>query len=357
MRLGGRQHSGADGADPDATVDASHGSDDSSVVETAERSGANGADPDATVDASRGSDESSVVETASVTASGEVPVAARDDGEVALPERYQDLRSLGRGGFGEVRRVYDRELSRVVALKLLRPHVRDAPRQRARFLAEIKLAAGLNHPGIIAILDHGELSDGQLWFTMPEVRGRTLRAVIDEAFAPGDGVETPVRRRRLLDVFARVCEAVAYAHSRGVIHRDLKPENVMIGDFGRVMVMDWGLARRVGQIDPLADEGGPEPWFEQATPSEGGLTQLGEILGTPAYMPPEQARGDVARHGPSTDVYALGAILHHALTGRKPARGPDAAALADAGAAPELTAICLRAMAGSRRIVTPTPRR
>src|SRR4029079_7522061 len=114
------------------------------------------------------------------------------------------------------------------------------------FLAEIELTAGLQHPGIVAVHDYGELEDGRLWFTMPEVRGRTFRAVIDEAFSAGDAPEARATSRRLLDICDRLCETVAYAHSSGVIHRDLKPENIMVGEFGQVMVMDWGIARRIG---------------------------------------------------------------------------------------------------------------
>jgi serine/threonine-protein kinase len=276
-----------------------------------------------------------------------------------LPERYEDLCLLGRGGFGEVRRVYDRKLERVVAMKLLKHHIRDTPRLRARFLAEIKLTAGLHHPGIIAILDYGELEGGLLWFTMPEVRGRTLRAVFDEHVARPDDcrrdADAHIKRRRLLDLFARVCDAMAYAHSRGVIHRDLKPDNVMVGEFGRVMVMDWGLARRVGRGDLDCVEQPFDPRFPGGALSLDGLTQYGEIIGTPAYMPPEQARGDIRLHGPSADVYALGAILYHLLTGRKPCEDGALSvreavlvrpleALVSANAPRELAAICARAM-------------
>ncbi len=315
---------------------------------------------DETLDASIRAGGTNVVGMTVEVSRREGSAEATDAYGIRLPERYQDLCLLGRGGFGEVRRVYDRKLTRVVAMKLLRPYVRDAPRQRARFLAEIKLTAGLNHPGVIVILDYGELEGDNLWFTMPEVHGRTLRVVLDEVFATRAGhpldAGAHVQRRRLIDLFARVCEATAYAHSRGVIHRDLKPENVMVGDFGRVTVMDWGLARRVGPggLDP--EEQLHDARFPSDAPSFEGLTQQGDVFGTPAYMPPEQARGDIHRHGPSTDVYALGAILYHLLTGRKPYEG-DALQVRDqvllgaptplleADAPPELAAICARAMA------------
>jgi formylglycine-generating enzyme required for sulfatase activity len=255
---------------------------------------------------------------------------------LSLPERYEDVRLLGSGGFGEVRRVWDRKLKRAVAMKILRPDVGMSAGLRARFLAEIELTAGLSHPGIVAVHDWGELPDGRLWFTMAEVRGRTLRAVIEEAFCAAEG---RISRRRLLDLFARVCETVAYAHSRGVIHRDLKPDNVMIGPFAEVLVMDWGIGRARGaeQEPPLA---------AASTPAPAGLTQAGDVLGTPAYMAPEQARGAVDEHGPATDVYALGAMLHHVLVGRAPlpARaGESLDTMADVP--PDLAAICRRATA------------
>ncbi|APR78462.1 serine/threonine protein kinase [Minicystis rosea] len=265
-------------------------------------------------------------------------------GTMLLPERYEDGRLLGSGSFGEVRRVFDRRLERTVAMKILRPEAL-TPAQAARFLAEIKLTAGLHHPGIVPVHDYGELPDGRLWFTMAEVRGRTLRAVLDEAFAaPGD--VSGVTRRRLLDIFARVCDAVAYAHSAGVIHRDLKPDNVMVGDFGRVLVMDWGLGRRLSGSPEVAPLPSPD-----ASPADDGLTRAGDVLGTPAYMAPEQARGDVGRHGLATDVYALGAMLYHVLSGARPyagggsvRAGPPEPLPAHAGP-PELLSICARAMA------------
>ncbi len=238
-------------------------------------------------------------------------------GPVTLPDRYEDLRLLGSGSFGEVRRVRDRKLDRIVAMKILLPGADPSGKVRARFLAEVKLTADLQHPGIVAIHDFGELANGRLWYTMLEVRGRTLRAILDESFGPsGDGPRWS--RRRLLDVFARVCETMGYAHSRGVIHRDLKPENIMIGEFGQVMVMDWGLARRVHDIEAVDEKEHPARPEARSASEDSFLTRHGDVLGTPAYMSPEQARGEVHRHGPAADVYALGAILFHLLAGKPP---------------------------------------
>lgn len=271
-----------------------------------------------------------------------------------LPERFEDLRLLGSGAFGEVRRVLDKKLGRAVAMKILRADA-DTSGVRERFLAEIKLTANLQHPGIVAIHDFGELSDGRLWYTMLEVRGRTLRAILDEAFDPLGDAGSRWGRRRLLDVFARASETVGYAHSRGVIHRDLKPENMMIGEFGQVMVMDWGLARQFRDEPdvPMVTQSPATP-----APAEPSLTRHGDILGTPAYMSPEQALGEVHRHGPAADVYSLGAILFHMLAGRPPFADlgplawkriqsgdpPKLSEVAAANVPRELISICERAM-------------
>lgn len=251
-------------------------------------------------------------------------VRERSEGEaesaLRLPGRYLDLGPVASGGFGEVRRVHDTALERVLAMKLLHPEVAQSPGIRRRFLTEIRITAQLQHPGIVPVYDHGELRDGRLWYAMKEVRGTTLAQILRELFAVSgpEGFGTTASGwsfRRVVDVFARVAQTVAYAHSRGVVHRDLKPDNVMVGEFGEAMVMDWGLARVLG--DPSSADG-DEPHEPALSPSGGELTRHGDVLGTPAYMPPEQALGARELHGPGSDVYALGAILYRVLTGRAP---------------------------------------
>jgi len=271
------------------------------------------------------------------------PAPPDSQGEVAppssrLPARYRFVGRIASGSFGEVRRVHDTVLDRELAMKLLRWEYVDDRRVRARFLAEAQITAKLQHPGIVAVHDRGELEDRRLWYTMKVVDGRTLGAVIREVHAAAgpDGFRATASGwtfRRLVDAFARLSQAVGYAHSCQVMHRDLKPENVMTGTFGEVLVMDWGLARYVGEdgdIPASARDPGsiaPLPSRRARIVSPSAETQIlpetkhGEVLGTPAYMSPEQARGQRDLHGPPSDVYALGAILYHLLTGCVPYEG------------------------------------
>jgi serine/threonine-protein kinase len=226
---------------------------------------------------------------------------AASEGEPGLG-RYVIGERLGRGGMGEVVRVRDERLGVDVAMKVLDERLVADALARRRFFAEATVTARLQHPGIVAVHDRGERPDGRLWYTMTEVRGRTFTSLLEEAHA--EGPPDPAQLRRLLVVLRRVSEAVAFAHTRGVVHRDLKPDNLMVGPFGEVLVMDWGLARAPGDaVDP------------------------GEVVGTPEYMAPEQARGDVDRLGPAADVWALGVMLYQALAGRRPFEGGPRAAL------------------------------
>jgi len=231
--------------------------------------------------------------------------------------RYGDLGLLGAGGMGEVRRVRDRELNRVLAMKIATTeHVGNV----ARFVEEAQVAAQLQHPFIVPVHDVGRLADGRAFFTMKEVAGRTLSEVIaevevGEAFR---AAEAPFRR--LVAVLHQAAQAVAYAHKRGVVHRDLKPDNIMVGAFGEVQVMDWGLAKVLGRADvpgtPVADA-----VVTDRSQDVSAKTRAGRVAGTPAYMAPEQARGEIDVIDARTDVYALGAILYQVLSGRAPYEG------------------------------------
>ncbi len=219
-------------------------------------------------------------------------------------KRYEYERRLGEGGMGVVELQRDQRIGRSVAMKILRPELVDDLAQR-RFLREAQLQGQLEHPAIAPVYDLGEGRDGAVYFTMKRIRGVTLHEVL-QGQRKGDPEFDNYTRRRLLGAFAQACLAIHFAHSRGVCHRDLKPANIMLGDFGEVYVLDWGIAK-VGETpdgEPIADA----PLAPSITPP----TQLGSVLGTPGYMAPEQLRGE--RVAPTTDVYALGAILFEILT-------------------------------------------
>jgi len=252
-----------------------------------------------------------------------------EGGQAFVHERYEDRGLLSIGGMGEVRRAFDRVLLRDVAVKLIRAELIDTEPFVARFRLEARVTAQLQHPSIVPVFDHGVLADGRLFFAMREIRGHSFAQMIRAAHKVlaksthwGPGEQRVLRR--LVVVFRRVCEALAYAHARHVIHRDLKPSNVLVGRLGDVQVVDWGLAKVLDDdaIESMADLDVQETpdTVERVLGGEDTATQVGFIMGTPNYMPPEQAAGS-PDSGPRGDVYSLGALLYTLLAGRAPFQG------------------------------------
>ncbi len=222
-------------------------------------------------------------------------------------ERYQFESEMARGGMGIVYSGRDRLLDRGLVLKVLHPKARDNDDAIERFVTEAKIGGGLQHPGIVPIHDLGKLSDDRPFFSMRRIEGQSLDAILaDRSNAADDQV-------RLLNILTQVCQTVAYAHSQNVVHRDLKPQNVMVGRFGEVQVVDWGIAK---QLDTTETRASDEK--DHLNGNESG-TRFGQVLGTPTYMAPEQADLDASPTA-SWDVYAAGAILYRMLTGYPPYR-------------------------------------
>jgi eukaryotic-like serine/threonine-protein kinase len=275
---------------------------------------------------------------------------------VSTRDRYSILRLHATGGIGRVWLAHDQTLGRDVALKDLRPEWAGRGTITARFLREARITGQLEHPGIVPIYEMGgDSPDQSPFYTMRFVRGRTLsEAVVAYHERQRQSGVDSLGQRELLTAFVGVCNAVAYAHSRGVLHRDLKPQNVVLGGFGEVFVLDWGLARVTDQPDGEDDA----PPLDAIASASTHATVQGQVLGTPAYMAPEQAAGRLDQLGPATDVYGLGAVLYEILTGQPPARVLDSDAILHKilhgeisrprsiapATPPVLEAICLKAL-------------
>lgn len=223
--------------------------------------------------------------------------------------RYTRLRELGQGGMGLVELCRDDRIGRDVALKVLLPDRTPNAQARARFLREARIQGQLEHPSIVPVYDLEVDPAGRASFTMKYLRGMTLSQILQDLRKGAPDAARAYPRHRLLGAFSTLCLAVDFAHSRGVIHRDLKPSNVMLGAYGELYVLDWGVAKVVKEAPSPA----PEPSQDDDAP-EGDMTGRGEMLGTVGYMSPEQCRGRNAELGPSSDVYSLGAILFEILT-------------------------------------------
>jgi serine/threonine-protein kinase len=279
----------------------------------------------------------------------------------SLGTRFRILRPHRKGGLGEVFVAHDQELHREVALKEIQDRHADDPDSRSRFVLEAEITGRLEHPGVVPVYGLGQYADGRPFYAMRFVRGDSLHDAL-ERFHRAGGLSGPpgerlLELRQLLGRFLDVCNAVAFAHARGVLHRDLKPGNILLGPYGETLVVDWGLAKPLDRAEGVSGEA--EAPLRPASGSSSTPTEMGTAIGTPAYMSPEQAAGQLDRLGPASDVYSLGATLYVLLTDRPPFEGSDRGAVLErvhkgdfarpravAGQVPRaLEAVCLKAMA------------
>ncbi len=243
---------------------------------------------------------------------------------LSTSDRYGIIRQHATGGLGEVFLAEDRELNREVALKLIQSRFAHHNESRARFILEAEVTGSLEHPGIVPVYGMGEYRDGRPYYSMRFIRGESLKEAIDSFHARTEHQaaisERTLELRRLLTHFLDACNAIHYAHSRGVIHRDIKPANIMLGKYGETLVVDWGLAKALGKS---TCESTHDPTLHPESGDSHDPTQLGMAVGTPAFMSPEQAAGKVDELAASTDVYGLGATLYYLLTGLTPFADKD----------------------------------
>lgn len=225
-------------------------------------------------------------------------------------QRYTNFQPLSKGGAAVLRICKDNNLGRTVVMKTLHPHLATHDYQRARFLREARVTAQLQHPNTVPVYELGHDTDGNLYFTMKKIVGETLRDILERQIADDQQSQAVYNLDRLLGMLIQVCNALAYAHAHGVVHRDVKPENIQIGEFGEVMLLDWGVAKVWAM---------PEDDTQTSMEHE-ELTAIGQRPGTPLYMSPEQVRGG-GHIDARTDVYSIGCVLYEILTLKEPLRG------------------------------------
>jgi len=231
---------------------------------------------------------------------------------------YQIMGEIARGGMGTILKGHDSDLGRDVAVKVLDDEMSKNPAVVQRFVEEAQIGGQLQHPGIVPVYELGLMADDRPYFTMKLIKGRTLLALLQQRKDPSKD------RSRFLSIFEDICQTMAYAHSKGVIHRDLKPANIMVGAFGEVQVVDWGLAKvlnRGGVADERRAKESLKTIIETVRSgpgSSGSDSMIGSVMGTPAYMAPEQAQGEIEKLDERADVFGLGAILCEILTGAPP---------------------------------------
>ena len=239
-------------------------------------------------------------------------------------DKYRIVGEIARGGMGVILKGHDADLGRDVALKVLDPELAKNPAVVSRFVEEAQIGGQLQHPGIVPVYELGVMADEAPYFTMKLVKSRTLSALLSQRRS------TSENRTRLLQIFESVCQTIAYAHSKGVLHRDIKPANIMVGAFGEVQVVDWGLAKVLHRGGVADEKRAKQSVFTiietvRSGPGSSGTDSIiGSVMGTPAYMSPEQAQGEIEKLDERADVFSLGASLCEILTGRPPYEGSDA---------------------------------
>jgi WD40 repeat protein/serine/threonine protein kinase len=319
--------------------------------------------------------EATLSMVAAERSSGKTDVATFEAMTAPRGSRFRVLRPHAKGGLGAVSVAYDKEVNRDVALKEILPRYADDEQSRVRFVLEAEITGGLEHPGVVPVYGLGQYDDGRPFYAMRFIKGDSLQEAAEQyhgtdsdSAGPRKSDYNSVEFRKLLGRFIDVCEAIAYAHSRGVLHRDLKPGNIMLGKYGETLVVDWGLAKVQGREEGSGHT--DEATLRPRSGSGSAPTQMGSAIGTPAFMPPEQALGRLDQLGPGSDIYSLGATLYYLLTGRRPFQAqslPEVLTAVQRGVFPAprsidrnvpqpLEAICLKAMALriEDRYATPT---